>query len=82
MSYVQFKTGILLISAKQRIVQQYSLLKQLYEIGPGQWMKPDTSLRHWIFPDGRHFPQINRAFHCNVTLQVAILCGHPPFKLL
>ena len=34
MSIAEFVTGILLISAKQKIVKQYFLLKQLYEIGP------------------------------------------------
>ena len=34
MSHVQVVTGILLISAEQKIVQQYFLLKQLYEIRP------------------------------------------------
>ena len=32
MSHVQFVIGILLISSKQKIVQQSCLLKQLYEI--------------------------------------------------
>ena len=34
MSRLQFVTGVLFISAKQNIVRQYYLLKQLYEIGP------------------------------------------------
>ena len=34
MSCLQFVTGILLISAKQNISQQYFLLKQLYKIEP------------------------------------------------
>ena len=34
-----FEIGILLISAKQIIAQQYFLLKQLYEIGPKLYQK-------------------------------------------
>ena len=34
MLQVQYVTSILLISAQQKIVKQYFLLKQLFEIGP------------------------------------------------
>ncbi len=34
MSHIQYVTDILFIFAKQNIFMEYSLLKQLYKIGP------------------------------------------------
>ncbi len=41
MSHVQFEIGIMLISAKQKIVKQYFQLKQLCETKTGKLEKKD-----------------------------------------
>ncbi len=63
MSRVKFVTGTLLISAKQKNVKQYCLLKQLYEIGPRQIVTSLSSEENLKFHipvcKARDFPHVN-----------------------
>ena len=75
MTCVQFATGVLLISAKQKFVKQLLLLKQLYEVGRWPWassrlsiLSPDNEI---LFPlscdeatKHRYMYKHNATVHC------------------